>query len=226
MRDLVVEGVLGTKIDVCACLTCRAFWFEPFETVHLTRTSTLQLFRLIADQANSPAPPFPTVSHCPVCNALLLLTHDRQHTTAFQYWRCDFGHGRFTAFVDFLREKDFIRPLSPQQINELRQNIQMISCSSCGAPIDLANGTVCAHCGAPVSMLDATKLRELASEAAHPAAPQPPARMQQEPSDVSALFVSRPASAGAQPERRPSNLIELGLQTVAQWLRDVSDIDL
>jgi len=30
---------------------------------------------------------------------------------------------------DFLREKDFIHPLSPQQINELRKNIQIVKCS-------------------------------------------------------------------------------------------------
>jgi hypothetical protein len=221
MRELVVEGVLGTKIDVCACPACRAFWFEPFETVHLTRTSTILLFRLIAEQASAPATPIPTVSHCPVCSALLLLTHDRQRATAFQYWRCDRGHGRFTAFVDFLREKDFIRPLSPQQMNELRQNIQMISCSSCGGPIDLTRESACAHCGAPISMLDATKLRELATEADRPAALPPTPEMPRQSSDVSALFASPPASAGAQPERRPFNLIDLGLQTVAQWLRDV-----
>jgi hypothetical protein len=223
MHELTVEGVLGMKIDVCACLTCRAFWFEPFETLHLTRAATLKLFRVIADQASAPAPAFPTDCFCPVCEARLLLTHDRQRSTAFQYWRCDSGHGRFTAFVDFLREKEFIRPLSPQQITELRQNIQMISCSNCGAPIDLTHETACSHCGAQLSMLDATKLRELATEAARPVALQPPVEMRQERSDMSALFASRPASSGAQPEQSLSNLIDLGLRTVAQWLRDVSD---
>ena len=77
-----------------------------------------------------------------------------QRRTRFQYWRCDNGHGRLITFMDFLREKDFVRPLTPQQLEELRQNIQTINCSNCGAAIDLVEDSVCAHCGAAVSMLD------------------------------------------------------------------------
>jgi hypothetical protein len=47
---------------------------------------------------------------------------------------------------DFLREKNFIRPLTPEQIAELRRNIQIVNCSNCGAPIDLARGAACGHC--------------------------------------------------------------------------------
>ena len=218
MSDVTVEGVLASKIVVSACASCRAFWFEPFETEHLTRGSTLLLFKMIADQGAASTTAFPTVSHCPVCSRVLVLTHDWQRSTAFQYWRCDQGHGRFTSFVDFLREKDFIKPLTPQQINDLRQNIQMVSCSNCGAPIDLANGSVCPHCGAALSMLDMAKLKQLTTGPVHPAAPQPTAA-DHDNHLLSALVASRLASAEPHPQR-PSNLIDLGLQTVVQWLRD------
>src|SRR5712691_3067993 len=163
MQHQNLEAVLGTSVDINFCLGCRAFWFEPFETLHLTRGSTLKLFAVIADQAPAvAASSVPNACYCPKCDARLLLTRDRQHNTSFQYWRCDRGHGRFTSFVDFLREKDFIRPLSPQQIKELRKNIQMINCSNCGAAIDLTRDSVCGHCGSPLSMLDTKKMAEMA----------------------------------------------------------------
>src|SRR6266508_6698719 len=49
MQRLTVEAVLGAKLDVDVCTQCRAFWFEPFETLHLTPASTLRLFKLIAE---------------------------------------------------------------------------------------------------------------------------------------------------------------------------------
>jgi len=193
MERLTLDAVLGAKVDVDVCTQCRAFWFEPFETLHLTPASTLRLFSLIASAG--PAGAFPTTSHCPTCGAALLLTHDRQRNTPFTYWRCDAGHGRFTPFVDFLREKDFIKPLSPQQIAELRKNVQTIHCANCGAPIDLTHDSVCAHCGAALSMLDMKKMAEMVNRPMPPVLVLPPIR-----------------------EHAPESLIDLGLRAVAKWL--------
>jgi uncharacterized protein with PIN domain len=194
MERLTVDAVLGAKLDVDVCTQCRAFWFEPFETIHLTPASTLRLFSLIANAAGN-AGAFPASSHCPKCGAALRLTHDRQRNTPFTYWRCDNGHGRFTPFVDFLREKDFIKPLSPQQLNELRQTVQTIHCANCGAPIDLAHDSACAHCGAALSMLDMKKMAEVVSRPMPPTLVLPPIR-----------------------EHAPETLIDLGLRAVAKWL--------
>ena len=69
-----------------------------------------------------------------------------------------------TAFFDFLKEKDFIRPLTPQQIADLRRNIKIVNCSNCGGPVDLAKGSACAHCGSPLSMLDMDQAERLVAQ--------------------------------------------------------------
>jgi len=81
-----------------------------------------------------------------------------QRNTRFSYWRCPGEHGHFITFFEFLREKNFIRPLSPVEIEDLKHNIRTVTCSGCGAPVDLNTGTACPFCRAPLSMLDATQL--------------------------------------------------------------------
>jgi hypothetical protein len=203
MERLTLDAVLGAKLDVDVCTQCRAFWFEPFETLHLTPASTLELFKLIASAG--PGGAFPSSSHCPACGAELILTHDRQRNTPFTYWRCDAGHGRFTPFVDFLREKDFIKPLSPQQVAELRKSVQSIHCANCGAPIDLTRDSACAHCGAALAMLDMGKIASLpAPTTAHAR----PTRLDH--ADIGALFAYEDPSE--------LSLIDIGLRAVAKWL--------
>jgi hypothetical protein len=211
MERLTVEGVLGRPVDVDVCRTCRAFWFEPFETVHLTAASTIQLFKIISEQPTATS--FPTRSYCPKCDAPLLLTHDRQRNTAFTYWRCDHGHGRFTPFVDFLREKDFIHPLTPLEMAELRQKVQEIHCSNCGAPIDLAHDSTCSHCGSPIAMIDMNKVADLAHQSGKPAAAArvpPPATM---------LIPADYVSAGS--TTFGGTLIDIGLDVISDWLMNL-----
>jgi hypothetical protein len=230
MQRLTLDGLLGVSVEIDLCLRCRAFWFEPFETIHLTPASTLKVFGLIAAHSGEAATsPFPTSCHCPRCGGHLILTHDRQRNTPFQYYRCDSGHGRFTPFVDFLKEKDFIRPLSPDQIRELRQNIRMINCSNCGAPIDLAKASVCDHCGSPLSMLDAARMRQLAAEtqkscpAVETTMASQASESHQRDLEVAALFERLKFSARHNEDSSSNSLIELGLQGVAEWLRDLMD---
>lgn len=219
MLHLSLDGVLGQSVEIDLCASCRAFWFDPFETLHLTPQSTLRLFAVIADQSKgTDAAAFPSASTCPRCRQRLILTHDRQRTTAFQYWRCDAGHGRFTSFIDFLREKDFVRPLSPQQLKELRENVQQIHCSSCGAPIDLTRDSACPHCAAPLSMLDIKRMRAMAD-----GIPKSPggdlslrsSKGQQPPVEISQLLRAHADHGGGS---LLSDLIDLGLQSVAGWL--------
>ena len=59
-----------------------------------------------------------------------------------------------TPFVQFLREKDFIRPLAPAELERLKAHVRTIRCSGCGAPVDLARDMVCSFCRAPVEAID------------------------------------------------------------------------
>jgi hypothetical protein len=85
MTRLALEGRLGTTLEIDLCSGCRAIWFDHFEQLHLTPGSTLKVFGVISEPASRSTTPFPTVLHCPRCDARLLLTHDMQRRTPFQY---------------------------------------------------------------------------------------------------------------------------------------------
>ncbi len=84
-----------------------------------------------------------------------------QRNTRFSYWRCPADHGHFITFLEFLHEKNFVRPLSPVEIEDLKRNVRSVTCSACGAPVDLVRGSTCGFCRAPVSMLDAKQVETM-----------------------------------------------------------------
>ena len=147
---------------------CNLFWFDKSESVRLTPKAVLELFQYIG-KAGSARKTLATAFGCPLCSAALALTQDVQRTTRFTYWRCPRDHGRLTTFHQFLREKNFIRAPSPSELAKLRDTVRQISCSQCGAPVDLATDGACTHCGAPVALIDpdgvAKALRDLAAGA-------------------------------------------------------------
>jgi Zn-finger nucleic acid-binding protein len=157
MAPMRLAGRLGTTVDVDACTACHAFWFDEFESLRLAPASILKLFHLVAEHDDAGQPSARALA-CPRCLSPLTLTHDRQNTTKFEYWRCAKEHGRFITFLNFLREKDFVRPPSPGQLAELRASVQTINCSNCGGPIDLASDSVCRHCGSPLTILDVKQM--------------------------------------------------------------------
>ena len=168
---------LRSPLDIDVCLSCQALWFDGYESLQLSPAATLSIFKIIGDAMDHARPAPMAGGRCPRCGDPLALIHDMQRLTRFQYWRCPREHGRLIAFLDFLREKDFIHPLTPAQLADLRQNIESINCSNCGAPVDVEQGK-CAHCGTPVSMLDLHQAERLIADlqrAAGPAAPGQPA---------------------------------------------------
>jgi hypothetical protein len=172
-HTLALESRIGRTITVDACTNCGVLWFDDLESPQLSPGSILTLFQLIGDGAATPRPARPTVLRCPRCDRHLLLTHDRQRQTPFDYWRCDAEHGRLITFYNFLREKDFIRPLTLAQLAELRDNLQTVRCSSCGAPIDVTKTSACTHCGTPLSLLDMHQAARLLEDLKQAAAPKP-----------------------------------------------------
>jgi len=164
MQEETFDGHLGRAVAIDICHACQSFWFDARESVALTPGSTLALFRLIGEKLTKPQHSNAELAKCPRCKGRLRRTRDMQRTTRFEYMNCPNGHGRLVSFFDFLREKDFIRPLTPQQIAELRQNVGSVNCSNCGGPVDLAGGAACTHCGTPLSMLDMTQAEKLVAQ--------------------------------------------------------------
>ena len=151
-------------LELDFCFACRAIWFDAYESAQLTPGATLDLFRLIHERGAETARPTPELAHCPVCRARLVPTHDLQRTNRFTYHRCPTCHGRFTSFFQFLREKQFVRSLSPPEIERLRATVRQVRCSSCGAPIDVARDASCAYCHAPLAVLDADAMKRTVAE--------------------------------------------------------------
>jgi hypothetical protein len=173
MEALALQGHAGTTVEIDVCRGCHAFWFDPRESLQLAPAATLRLFSLIGETRTNVRTPLATKLRCPRCRAALILTSDRQRNTLFRYWRCDHGHGRFITFFDFLREKNFVRVLSPKQLEELRRNVQSVNCSNCGAPIDLSNQSACGHCGTPLSMLDMKQAEAVVADLKRASEPRP-----------------------------------------------------
>jgi len=154
MTNIELDARLGATLAIDLCAGCKAIWFDRFEDLQISPAATLKVFGIISERSTAASSPLTGALRCPRCQSRLLHTHDIQRNTPFRYWRCDAGHGRLMTFMDFLRQKDFVRPLSPQQLQQLRENVQTINCSNCGAAIDLAKDSLCKHCGSAVTMLD------------------------------------------------------------------------
>ena len=224
MVSETLEGHLGRPVALDLCFACQVFWFDKGESLQLAPRATLQLFRTIGEQAASRQGPLPLELSCPRCSSLLLLTHDKQRNTRFRYWRCSAQHGRLITFFDFQREKDFIRPLSKEQIEELRRQVQAVNCSNCGAAVDLAQASACGHCGSPLSMLDGEQARRLVEQLQRadrtgkpidPTLPLALERARRETERAFAAFEQGPDWLGA---TASTDVVGAGLVALARWL--------
>jgi len=154
MRPQQLASKIAGELTIDLCADCQAIWLDAFESTQLAPGATLALFEAIRTAQPAIRRPLPATLPCPRCTLPLTLTHDLQRTTHFSYYRCTSGHGRFTPFAQFLREKDFVRSPTAAELARLKATIRQISCSSCGAPIDLERDTACPYCRAPIAILD------------------------------------------------------------------------
>ena len=204
-------------------MPCQAFWFDQYEDRKLSAGSTLKLMKLIGENSRPAPPAMAERLGCPRCASRLLFTHDLQGTTKFGYWRCGNEHGRFIGFLDFLREKKFIRTLSPNEINELRQKIQTVNCSNCGASINLETDSVCAHCGSPISILDMKQPQLMLNQLKQAAEPRPidpalPLELARVKRETEHLFGPSESDTDWWSDATGSNLLHAGLIAFARWL--------
>lgn len=188
------------ELDIDLCWDCHAIWFDQFESTALAPKSVIELFRRIHEHRDRPARPLADAMGCPVCSARLVFTQDLLKSNRINYHRCPNGHGRLTTFLQFLREKQFVRTLSATEIERLRASVKQVRCSGCGAPVDLEREPACAYCRSPVSILDPEAVERalagLSDADRRSAAPPDPGRMSEA---FDALIAShrRPARQGA-----------------------------
>jgi hypothetical protein len=225
MTAMKLDGHMGVSVAIDLCTPCQAFWFDRYESLKLSPGSILKLMKLIGEDSQSGKGTLSAVLRCPRCGEPLLLTNDLQRTTRFSYWRCNQQHGRFIRFFEFLREKNFIRPLSRQQIEELRRNIQTVGCSNCAAPIDLTKDSACRHCASPISMLDMKQPQQMLEElrkAAETRQPGPelPMELVRARREVEISLDGLDSGPEWWSNASSFGLVQAGLSSIARWLKE------
>jgi DNA-directed RNA polymerase subunit RPC12/RpoP len=222
MTSMTLEAHLAAPVEIDVCSKCQAFWFDKYEDLKLSAGSTLKLMKFIGENSSPARPSLGEMLRCPRCASRLLPTHDLQRNTRFSYWRCE-EHGRFIGFLDFLREKNFIRTLSAQEINALREKVQTVNCSNCGAAIDLARDSVCAHCGSPISILDMKQPEQMLNQLKQAAEPRPidpalPLEMARIKRETEHWFGPQASEPDWLTDASSSSLVHAGLSAFARWL--------
>jgi hypothetical protein len=141
-------------VDVELCFVCDCIWFDHAASMELAPSAVISLFKEIHAHRDATRQPLASRMACPRCGDALVESYDLTKAGRFSYFRCVRGDGRFTPFFQFLREKQFVRSLTPAEIQRVRAQVRQVQCSQCGAPINLELGTECKYCHAPLSLLD------------------------------------------------------------------------
>ena len=225
MQEHTVDGQLGRSVVVDLCAPCQSFWFDGRESLQLSPAATLSLFSIIGDRAARPQLRDSDAAKCPRCNGRLRRTQDMQRNTRFMYFKCPNEHGRLISFVEFLKEKDFIKPLAPQQIAELRQHVRSVNCSNCGGAVELVKASACGHCGSPLSMLDMNQAERVvqqlrdADRSGKPVDPLLPINLARARNEVEAAFAGVAGQRAWLEDVSTSGLVGAGLHLVMRLVR-------
>lgn len=154
MQNQELEQNYHGAVRVELCFACAGIWLDHLASSQLAPGAVIVLFKEIHSHLDAARLPMANRLDCPRCGDALTLGFDISRSGRFSYYRCTRGDGRFTPFLQFLREKQFVRSLSPAEIQRVRSQVRQIRCSECGAPVDLEHASQCAYCHSPVSFLD------------------------------------------------------------------------
>jgi len=224
MRAHRVDGYLGREVDVDVCVPCQSIWFDAQEHLQLLPGATLALFRVIGENVSRPSWQDRNVARCPRCRAQLRKTQDIQRNTHFEYYRCPNQHGRLISFFDFLKEKNFVKPLSAAQVAELRQHASTVNCSNCGGAVDVVANGQCEHCGSPLTMLDLEQAESLiaqlknADRAGAPIDPALPLALERAKRETEAVFRGLEHSEWDRPVHA-HDLVSAGLRALMRLMK-------
>jgi len=224
MTDWTLDGRLGSHVLVDVCTECQAFWFDQHKSLQLSPGSTLKLMKFIGEHSSTVKPTLSDVLRCPRCGGRLSLAHDMVRNMRFNYWACENGHGKFIGFFDFLKEKNFIHALSPQEIQELRLNLQSVNCCNCGASIDLQANSACPYCHSPITMLDMKQQQQMLAqlkEAAEPRAVDPtlPLKLALAKDQITNVFKDDDTEWWE--DARSGDLVQAGLKAVTRLIATI-----
>jgi hypothetical protein len=157
-------GLYGQDLDIDLCFACHLMWFDHRESIQMSPRGTLELFQVLHEHEDDPRHALTSRMSCTRCEKRLTLKNDIGKVGRFSYYACPVKHGRLTPFSEFLKEKQFVRALSPLEQHRLRAELKHAQCSGCGAPVDLVKGFQCEHCSAPITVLDADAVRKTLHE--------------------------------------------------------------
>jgi Zn-finger nucleic acid-binding protein len=221
MTDWSLGSRMGAEVTVEVCPPCQAFWFDQHKNLQLSPGSTLKLMKYIGEHSSSTKPALAAKLLCPRCQAALTLAHDIARNVHFTYWQCPNQHGHFISFFEFLKEKNFIHPLSPTEIQQLRENIHTVNCASRGASIDLQTNSACTYCHSAISILDLKEQQRMLEQLKQAAEPKPvdpalPFQLAMIKEQTSALFPLHDDEWWV--DARSGDLLQAGLNAVARWL--------
>jgi hypothetical protein len=154
MKTEALERHDRGAVNVELCFSCACIWFDHAASVELAPAAVISLFKEIHAHRATTRQALAGRMACPRCGDALVLSYDLCKSGRFSYYRCVRGDGRLTPFLQFLREKQFVRSLTPAEIGRVRVQVRQVNCSQCGAPVDLELATECKYCHAPLSLLD------------------------------------------------------------------------
>ena len=174
MHVLMLAGTQGAGVELDLCFACQGIWLDPKENLQLSPHAVAELFKLLHQHRDDPKQAMPHKLDCPRCRRGLQQGFDLVRTGRYITYRCASLHGRYSSFSSFMIEKGFVRQLSGAEIQDIAKRVGAISCSNCGASVDLRKEVACSHCRTALSLLDphaVEKALQNYTKAGAPAAP-------------------------------------------------------
>ena len=150
-----LPGHYGRTVELDACHHCNVLWFDRLESTALGPRAVVTLVRDMHERHQEDLGPLAERLRCPRCRSeQLFASHRLVKSTRYRAWACRGCGGHLITFYEFLREKGMLAEMSPAQLDELRKHVTTVSCSNCGAGVEVERDSACSFCGSAIALLD------------------------------------------------------------------------